>query len=185
MWKKIRNFFSDPRSGKRRKFLRSLNLCEGLSERDVGHLLHSFHSRTYHEGEALFLEGDIGRALFVVESGRVELSKTGPDGRPLRLAMLGPGTFFGEMALLEQLPRSASAVALEKSSLLLLYRSKVDEILVYHPRVGVAVMTHLAKLLSARLRKASQELASGGSAPKDVRPVELTIEAPLEEGEVV
>lgn len=64
------------------------------------------------------------------------------------------------MALLEHLPRSASAVALEKSTILLLYRAKLDDILHYHPRVGVAIMTHLAQLLSARLRKASERLSS-------------------------
>lgn len=186
MWKKLKSLLTDAKSAKRRKFLRSLSLCEGLSERDVGHLLHSFHSRTYHEGESLFVEGDIGRALFVVESGRVELSKHGADGQPRRIATLGPGTFFGEMALLEQLPRSASAVALERSTLLLLYRSKVDEILVYHPRVGVAIMAHLAKLLSSRLRKASQELASAetGAVRQPAPPVELPEPAVETEEEV-
>jgi CRP/FNR family transcriptional regulator, cyclic AMP receptor protein len=160
VWKKLKNIFADARFGKRRNFLRSLSFCEGMRSQDLGYLLQSFHSRTYSEGEPLFLEGDIGRALFVVESGRVELSRQGPDGKPSRMAVLGPGMFFGEMALLEQLPRTATAVALEKSSILLLYRSKLDEILAYHPRVGVAIMTHLARLLSARLRRASQDPVS-------------------------
>ena len=167
MLKKLRRFFIDTRFSKRREFLRSLILCRGLSDRELGYLIQSFHSRTYHEGEVLFLEGDIGRALFVIESGRVELSKLGPDGKPQRLAVLGPGTFFGEMALLEQMPRSASGVALEKSTLLLLYRSKLEAILHHHPRIGVSIMTHLARLLSARLRKTSQELSELGAARRD------------------
>lgn len=160
MLKKLKRFFSDQRFAKRREFLKSLSFCKGLSAREVGYLLQSFHTRTYSEEEVLFLEEDIGRALFVVESGKVELTKRGKDGKPARIATLGPGMFFGEMALLEQMPRSASAVAVETSKILLLYRSKLDSILHYHPRIGVSVMTHLAKLLSARLRKTSEELAS-------------------------
>lgn len=154
---RLRRLLSDAEFIRRREFLRSLSLCQGLTERELGYLLQSFHDRVYEEGEPLFMEGDIGRALFVVESGRVELTRAGAGGAPQKLAELGPGSFFGEMALLEQRPRSASAVALERSSLLLLYRSKLDEILHYHPRIGVPIMTHLARLLSARLRKANQE----------------------------
>ncbi|MBI3300406.1 MAG: cyclic nucleotide-binding domain-containing protein [Elusimicrobia bacterium] len=155
----LRRYFRDKSFSSRREFLKDLPLCEGLSERELGYFQLSFHNRVYNEGETLFLEGDIGRALFVLESGKVELTKHGPDGAPQRIAELGPGALFGEMALLEQLPRSASAVALETSTLLLLYRSKLDDILHYHPRIGVAVMRHLARLLSARLRRVSNQTA--------------------------
>lgn len=159
-YKTLRKLFGDKKFEERREFLRSLSLCKGLKERELGYLLQSFHNRVYNEGEVLFLEGDIGRALFIVESGKVELSKVDPKGKPKRIAELQKGGFFGEMALLEQMPRSASATALQKSKMLLLYRSKLDEILYHHPKVGVSIMAHLAKLLSARLRKTSEQLAS-------------------------
>ena len=174
MWKKLKNLLTDVRFEKRRRFLKSLSICKRLRDRDLGYLSQSFHSRTYHEGEVLFLEGDIGRALFVIESGKVELTKTGHDGKPQHLAVLGPGTFFGEMALLEQLPRSASAITLEKSTILLLYRSKLDAILHYHPRIGVSIMHHMAQLLSARLRKTSTELSARGGKGKKA-PVDITV----------
>jgi len=164
VWKELRHFFTDSHFRKRRDFLRSLPVCKDLRDREIGYLQQSLHSRTYHEGEPLFLEGDIGRALFIVETGRVELSKAGQDGKPHRLALLGPGMLFGEMALLEQMPRSASAVAVERSSLLLLYRSKLDSLLSRHPVVGVEIMTHLAKVLSGRLRRTSDDLASAQGA---------------------
>lgn len=163
-YKTLRKLFGDRKFEARREFLRSLSLCKGLKERELGYLLQSFHSRVYNEGEVLFLEGDIGRALFIVESGKVELTKTDPEGRPKRIAELQKGAFFGEMALLEQMPRSASAAAVEKSKLLLLYRSKLDEILYHHPKVGVSIMAHLARLLSARLRKTSEQLAAVSGA---------------------
>lgn len=160
----LKRYFQDSRFSARRDLLRGMPLCEGLSERELGYLLQSFHIRVYNEGEALFLEGDIGRALFIVESGKIELTKRAADGNTQRLAELGPGALFGEMALLEQLPRSASAAALEPSTLMLLYRSKLDEILHYHPRIGVSVMRHLARLLSARLRRASDQVTTAGAS---------------------
>jgi CRP/FNR family cyclic AMP-dependent transcriptional regulator len=161
--KQLKRFFTDARFSKRKDFLRSLPFCKGLANRELGYLLQSFHSRTYHEGEVLFLEGDIGRALFVVESGQIELSKLDKNGKSHTMSVMGPGNFLGEMALLEQLPRSASAKALEKSTLLLLYRSKLDSILHFHPRIGVSIMAHLARLLSARLRKTSEKLSDAGT----------------------
>lgn len=161
----LHDLVSDPTFVRRRAFLRSLPFCSGLSQYELGYLLQSLHARRYEAGEVVFVEGDIGRALFVVESGKVELSKLGADGKPQRIALVEPGMFFGEMALLEQLPRSASAVALERCGLLLLYRSKLDAILHRHPRIGVSMMSHLARLLSARLRKTSADLAGAWSAP--------------------
>jgi CRP-like cAMP-binding protein len=159
---KLQAFFIDKQFVRKRDFLRSLSLFKGLSPRELGHLLQMFHARTYHEGEVLFLEGDIGRALFIVETGKVELTR----GTHV-VAELGPGSFFGEMALLEQLPRSACAKAKERSTLLLLYRSKLDDILQQHPAIGVSIMTHLARLLSARLRKATHgETATVGEAER-------------------
>ncbi|MBI4422459.1 MAG: cyclic nucleotide-binding domain-containing protein [Elusimicrobia bacterium] len=163
MLKQLRRFFSDPAFAKKKAFLKSLSLFRDLSSRDLGHILQALHSRTYQEGEILFVEGDIGRALFILETGRVELTKLDSQGRPQRLIVLGPGDFFGEMALLEQLPRSASAVALEKSTLHLLYRSKLESLLQFYPTIGVSILRHLAQLLSSRLRRTSQSLVSGES----------------------
>ena len=95
-----------------------------------------------------------------MESGKVELTRVGADGRPVALYMLKPGEFFGEMALLESLPRSATATAVENTRLHLLYRTKLEALLRSEPRIGVGIMRHLARLLSTRLRRASGELSA-------------------------
>ncbi|MBI5200187.1 MAG: cyclic nucleotide-binding domain-containing protein [Elusimicrobia bacterium] len=161
MLKLLRRFFIDANFAKKKAFLKSLSLFQDLSGRDIGHILAALHTKVYHEGEVLFVEGDPGQALFIIESGRVELSKIDPQGRQQRLITLGPGDFFGEMALLEQLPRSASATSLEKSTIHLLNRRKMEDLLHHHPLIGVSIMRHLAQLLSARLRRASQSLVAG------------------------
>jgi len=155
--KAFKRWFLDPQFSRKKQFLRSLEIFKDLKESELGHLVQALHSRTYREGEAVFVEGDIGRALFILESGSVELTRAGAGGAPSRLFTLKPGDFFGEMALLESLPRSATATASETSRVHLLYRNKLDSLLHSEPRIGVTIMSHLARLLSARLRRVTLE----------------------------
>ncbi len=151
----LKRLFADPALSRRRQFLRSLELFEGLSSTELGELAQILHARTYKPGEVVFAEGDVGRALFILESGSVALTRRGAGGAEEPLHTVQPGEFFGEMALLESQPRTATATAAETSRLHLLYRAKLETLLQSHPRVGVAVMGHLARLLSARLRRAN------------------------------
>ena len=130
--------------------MRSVPLFEELGMRDIGYLIQS-----------LFEEGDIGRALFIVEAGSVDLVKRGVDGRRQLLATAGKGDFFGEMALIEELPRSASAVAAVDTTVYLLYRTRLFGLVKSRPRVGVIILNQLVKLLSARLRSTSERLVAG------------------------
>jgi CRP-like cAMP-binding protein len=163
-FKSLRRWFVDPQFTKKKQFLSSLALFSDLTGGEMGELVHSLHARTYRAGEVIFVEGDIGRALFILESGAVELTRRDANGAPVRLYTLKPGEFFGEMALLESLPRSATATATEASRLHLLYRTKLDALLHSQPRIGVTILGHLARLLSARLRRATGELAALPSA---------------------
>lgn len=161
--KSIKRWFVDPQFSRKKEFLRSLEIFKDLHDRELGQLVQALHSRSYREGEVVFVEGDIGRALFVLESGQVELTRPGADGKPVVLYHLKPGDFFGEMALLESLPRTATATATEKSHLHLLYKSKLDSLLNGEPRIGVTIMSHLARLLSARLRRLSADPKAGST----------------------
>lgn len=151
----LKRWLSDPQFSKKKQFLHSLDLFSELKGGELGELAHALHARTYRAGEVVFVEGDIGRALFILESGKVELTRRSADGSPVLLYTLKPGEFFGEMALLESLPRSATATAAEPTRLHLLYKTKLDALLHAQPRIGVTIMGHLARLLSARLRRAS------------------------------
>ena len=153
-FKTIKRWFLDPQFSRKKQFLRSLDIFKDLRDRELGYLVQSLHSRTYREGEVVFVEGDIGRALFILEDGAVELTRAASR---TSLYSLKPGDFFGEMALLESLPRSATATATAKSHMHLLYKSKLDALLNTEPRIGVTIMGHLARLLSARLRRVNSD----------------------------
>ena len=134
-------------------FLKSIKLFDGIRKRQLIHVLESLQERTYLKGETLFAQGDIGRALFIVFSGRIALSRTDPATQKGEvIAQVHPGEFFGEMALLEEMPRTATAHATEDTKVFMLFKIKLESLLFARPIIGVVIATQLAKILSARLR---------------------------------
>ncbi|HOW27548.1 MAG TPA: cyclic nucleotide-binding domain-containing protein [Elusimicrobiota bacterium] len=160
-WNRSLFWLRDQAFRSKKEFLRQVFIFKGLSNRALALIAQKVHERGYADGEIIFHEGDIGRAFFIVVEGRVELYRQpSPSGTPDIIGVLGPGDFFGEMVLLDELPRSASARAIEPSKLFLLYKSNFDAILREHPDVGVNILHSLARLLSARLRRQTTQLYS-------------------------
>jgi len=144
--------FLDKEQRAKRDFLTTLPIFKGLKYQDFTYLLKNLQEHTYLKGETLFEEGDIGRALFIVISGKINLYKhTDPVSNEL-IATVEEGEIFGEMALLEEMPRTATATAAEKTRVYMLFKSKLDSILFSEPRIGVVITHYLAQTLSARLR---------------------------------
>jgi CRP/FNR family cyclic AMP-dependent transcriptional regulator len=151
----LRDIWFDPEFNRKRKFLQRISLFNGISRREFGHLFQSLVVRTYAPGEILFYEGDVGRALYILESGRVELSRRTPIGDTLQIAILNPGDYFGEMSLLDECNRSATAAAMETVKVHLLYKTDLERLVKQVPHIGAAIMMHLGALLAARLRAMS------------------------------
>lgn len=103
--------------------------------------------RSYAKGRAIFLQGDPGTSLYVIEAGRVKIVLPSPEGKEFVLNLLGPGDFFGELALLDAKPRSADAVAQESCRLLLLQRDDFLQFLEAHPRASVTLLAVLSRWL--------------------------------------
>lgn len=166
----LKGLLLDPEFRQKRQFLQRVPVFRGVPRRQMGILFKALAARNYHRGEVLFSEGDIGRALFILESGRVELTQQGPAGRSQRLALLEPGDYFGEMALIEERPRTATATALEEVRAYLLYKTELARLLHHAPVVAATILAHLVEILSARLRTAMDHnlrlLESGGPTPK-------------------
>ncbi len=152
MMRWFRDAWFDPEFNRKRKFLQRVSLFNGISRREFGHLFQALVVRTYEPGEILFHEGDVGRALYILESGTVELSRSTRTGDTTRIALLQPGDYFGEMSLLDECPRSATAAAAEIVKVHLLYKTELEKLVKQVPHVGAAIMMHLGTLLAARLR---------------------------------
>jgi hypothetical protein len=101
-------------------------------------------------GAAVFREGDSGGDMFIIESGQVDIVRKARGDEPV--ATLGPGDFFGEMAILEDQPRFAGAVARTNARLLRIERSEFADVLKQNVEIGVRIMRKLA----ARHRRAEQ-----------------------------
>mgnify|MGYP002624479706 FL=1 len=118
-------------------------------------------------GEFLFREGDLGTEMYILQEGQIEVLKV-LDGQETQLAVFEKGDFFGEMALLEDLPRTASARALTESRCIQINGSTFDQMLRNNPEIAVRMM----RKLSRRLRE-TDDLLQTMHGVQDDRPLEL------------
>jgi CRP-like cAMP-binding protein len=102
-------------------------------------------------GKFIFREGDLGTEMYIVHEGQVEILQELPDGSR-QLAVLEKGDFFGEMSILEELPRNASAKALTNATVIMIDGATFDSMLRANPEIAVRIM----RKLSRRLRQADE-----------------------------
>lgn len=121
----------------------------------------SFFEENFKAGEAVFLEGEWGDRMYLILSGRIAIIKGDLDS-PTILAYRSEGEMIGEMALLENQPRSASVIALDRLHLLSVNRHKFQEMLHKLPFVSLSIM----EMLSSRLRKTDEALTTGDQSEK-------------------
>jgi CRP/FNR family transcriptional regulator, cyclic AMP receptor protein len=129
--------------------LRSVPLFASLAVQDLEQLVGDLRRRRYARGQIVVAAGDPGDNLYLIESGRVKLAFTSPEGREVILDVMGPTDFFGELALLDGEPRSADAIAMEASVLCLLGRNEFLNFLEQRPHVAIMLLG----VLSQRLRR--------------------------------
>lgn len=113
--------------------------------------------RSFEAGQTVFDEGDQGEVLYVIQTGMVELMRSGPNG-PRLVARLAPGEFFGEMGVLLGRPRAVRAVAASASQLIELDAATFEEMCVERPEIAIRVIQRLA----ARVIDLEQRLAALG-----------------------
>ena len=136
----------------RLQLLKNVVLFKDLSIRDLAMVNSLMHERAYIADEVIFDEGEEGQGLFVVLSGRVKIAL--PASVDQFLIELGPGAFFGEVALLDQSIRTAQARAIEDTKIVALFRAEFYSLLETHSSIASRISFQLAKVLAARLRQA-------------------------------
>jgi CRP/FNR family cyclic AMP-dependent transcriptional regulator len=104
--------------------------------------------RSYSKGTLVFSQGDPGDAFFGVASGAVRISAISPEGEEIYLRVFEPGDTFGEIAVLDGQPRTASASTTKAAELVIIQREHFLDLLGREPKVAI----HLLKLISERLR---------------------------------
>jgi CRP/FNR family cyclic AMP-dependent transcriptional regulator len=140
------------------EILQNVPLFSELAPKELRVLERLVHIRSYQAKEPVFVETEPGAGMYVIRSGRVDIFLNYRDENPLMLAELEAGDFFGEMALLGDTSRSATAVARERSELIGFFHPDLIEIINLHPSIGAKISLGLAKMLAERLRYTNAQL---------------------------
>ena len=120
--------------------LRKVPLFSGLSEADLSAFADLTRERSYPKGSVIVFEDDPGDSLYLVAGGQVKVVLIAEDGREVILSVLGEGSFFGEMAVIDEEPRSAHVIAMDDSNLLVLRREDFHARLRQSPEVAIALL---------------------------------------------
>jgi CRP/FNR family cyclic AMP-dependent transcriptional regulator len=133
-----------------REFLTKIPMFENLSAEDLNLLTLLWHERTIQKSEVLFRKGDVGSSMFIVEEGSIEICvQSAQDQEDIGVSTINRGGFFGELALISGLPRTASAKAMEDCRLLEMWREEFIEFLSTRPVVAISMIGEIGKRLQA------------------------------------
>ncbi len=133
-----------PRVAGNTEFLKKVSWFEDLDQKSLDAIANSAVEQSYQPGQEIVRQGDVGVGAFIIRSGAVEIIQD-KDGHETRLATLGAGEVFGEMALLDEFPRSATVRAIEPTTVLGLQRWHFKGILESHPQLALALLPILTR----------------------------------------
>jgi CRP/FNR family transcriptional regulator, cyclic AMP receptor protein len=137
-------------------FFRKFALFSELDERELAQIAAVAKSRHYAKDDVIFHADESGDVFCLIREGQVKVTMISPEGKEIILTMLGPGSFFGEMALLDDEPRSATVVATETLEVVTIWRSDFLQILQENFSITRKILAELSK----RLRKMSNRIES-------------------------
>lgn len=130
-----------------------------LEDEDIEKIAPFFELNTYPSGAVVFKEGDPGDFVGLVISGKLEVKKqTEFKGNQVIIALLTKGALVGELSILDRNSRSATVEAVEKTTMLILMNDKLEVLMQEHPSTGIKLLKGLLRILSIRLRKATERL---------------------------
>ena len=125
--------------------LKKVPFFNQLNQEEATALADRLVPRSFSADQIIFHLGDPGGLLYIITDGKVKISNSTPEGQEALLAILGTGDFFGELALLDDAPRSATAEAIEPTETLTLHRDEFVHFLSDNPEFAYQVMQTLAK----------------------------------------
>lgn len=135
-------------------YLSDVDLFRDLSDRDMAELDRMTTITTVPRGRVFYQPEDVSEVLFLIKQGKVQLYRISPEGKKLVIATLGPGTLFGEMALLGQQMHNAFAEALDDCMILVMSRTDLERLILGKPLVGL----RLLEITGRRLNDAESRL---------------------------
>jgi CRP-like cAMP-binding protein len=141
------------------ELLKKIYLFEELSLEELEKIRKIARNEAHAKGTVMFFEGDPGNRCYVIVKGEVRISKFIPNIGEEALAVLKAGECFGEMALIDNYPRSAHAIANTDVELLAIDKADLDDALTLDRDLGYKLLWAFTKTLSKRLRETNEKLA--------------------------
>ena len=138
--------------------LSKVPVFQDLSRREFERVRGLLHPRTYSVEEVIVREGDLGVGMYVILSGEVAVLQEEADGAAVEVATFGQGDFFGDQVLLDESPRTASAVARQPTSVVGFFRPELLQLIESQPRIGLKVVMQLSRMAAVRLRQTNRLL---------------------------
>jgi CRP/FNR family cyclic AMP-dependent transcriptional regulator len=135
-------------------YLKMVDIFQDLTEQEIEEIDRATTMTTGRRGKLFYMPQDTSEVLFLLKEGHVQLYRISPDGKKLVIATVGPGSIFGEMALIGQGMHNTFAEAIEDCVLLVMSRGDVERLLVTKPKVAL----RLFEVLSSRLRDTESRL---------------------------
>lgn len=144
----------------RRAFLKEIDIFSGLGDSELEKLAAIASEESFAKGDTIFREHEPGTKLYLVQAGTVDIGKEGEGGKFTRLARLERGEVFGELAMLDERPRSATAVASISAELKLLSyeRKSFENLLNEDPLLAAKIYRGMLRKVAARLRLADEAI---------------------------
>jgi CRP/FNR family transcriptional regulator, cyclic AMP receptor protein len=133
-------------------------LFKGSSKEELGLILGLFQERQIKRNAAIFTENMPSEALYIVKNGNIRISMMAGEGEELGLLLLGPGEFFGELALVQETNRLVTARAETDVDLLLMTRKDFQSLIDLEPRAAARALVIITKLLAMRVKAYSERL---------------------------
>ncbi len=135
---------------------KKVDIFSGLKEKELKRIYQLAIEKSVRRGDYVFLRGTFGKVLYIVLDGLIKIEQPTERGKVKTLGILGPGECFGEMAIITNLPRSASARALEDTKLLMLKREQFLSHLQTNPEISLRII----EVLCRRLTEANEQIKS-------------------------
>ena len=133
-------------------------LFKDLRRRDRREIVNLFHVRNFAKNEVIFQADTPGMGMYIIVEGSVEIVSPN-ENRKFVLAELNEGDFFGEMSLIDETPRSATATASVPTQAIVIFRTNLKDLMNRKPKLGLILLRRLASIIAFRLREANPLLS--------------------------
>jgi CRP-like cAMP-binding protein len=138
--------------------LKKVPIFSDLTPKELAEVEKIVHQRKYKKNETIIHDGDPGLGMYIIAKGSVEILEEDEKAGKRTLAKLSDGSFFGDMALLDEDPRSASVIASVDSDIMGFFRPDFLDLIYRKPKLGIKVLLALARVIGERLRHSNELL---------------------------